>query len=213
MGKNDVGKDDSPILNETELREDRSSRVPDRRLEAGKAARRGLKITELPRMKLLLLGILCVGNLLVETWIAVMGPFFPQVAAKKDVSYTVIGVIFACFQFTIFVSSPVFGSVVSKVGAKFMLVSGLLVSGSCSVLFGFLEGCQSTNTFIALSLVTRSVEALGSAAFLTSSRAIASDTFPDNVAMIYGVMNVFTGIGLMAGFPLGGVLYEFQIDL
>ena len=39
--------------------------------------------------------------------------------------------------------------------------------------------------FIVLSLLTRSIEALGSAAFLTSGRAIASNIFPDNVAMIY----------------------------
>ena len=39
--------------------------------------------------------------------------------------------------------------------------------------------------FIVLSLLTRCIEALGSAAFLTSGRAIASNIFPDNVAMIY----------------------------
>ena len=38
-----------------------------------------LKITQLPLWKIFVLVILCVGNLLVETWMAIIGPFYPSV--------------------------------------------------------------------------------------------------------------------------------------
>ena len=38
-----------------------------------------LKITQLPLWKIFVLVILCVGTLLVETWMIIIGPFYPSV--------------------------------------------------------------------------------------------------------------------------------------
>ncbi|XP_072266535.1 MFS-type transporter SLC18B1 [Pyxicephalus adspersus] len=67
---------------------------------------------------------------------SILGPFFPQEAVKKGLGNTVIGFIFGCFALFNFTSSLIFGRYLVQIGAKFMFVSGLLVSGVATVLFG-----------------------------------------------------------------------------
>ncbi|XP_041377553.1 MFS-type transporter SLC18B1-like isoform X2 [Gigantopelta aegis] len=189
---------------------ERSACVPSKASENGpNRNKKTLEWRDFSRWKILLLLILCLANFLAGSCFSLMGPFFPREAAMKGTSPLVIGLIFGCYQFVTFVTSPIFGSLISTIGANFLHVSGLFLGGSCTILFGLLDQSQSGIPFITLSFVTRSVEALGSAAFMTSSRAIASTAFPDNVATVYGVLNTFTGLGYMAGLPLGSVLYQF----
>lgn len=42
-------------------------------------------------------------------------PFFPQVAMTKGLKKTEIGVVLSCFDFTRFISSPFYGSMVSEI--------------------------------------------------------------------------------------------------
>ena len=51
--------------------------------------------------------------------------------------------------------------------------------------FRFLDGCPSGITYIAMCILVRSVEASGSAAFMTSSFAILANEFPENVASVF----------------------------
>ncbi|XP_041377427.1 MFS-type transporter SLC18B1-like [Gigantopelta aegis] len=217
MNGHDSGEDMSPIISQHYLGEVGSSCVHGQELQTEKDGssvfkiknkRSGFKLKDLPRWKIIMLAILCFASTLLEMWFSLLGPFFPRVAYSKGVSYTVIGIIFASFEIPMFISSPVFGSLISTIGPKFMLVSGLFICAACSVLFGFLDGSPPGNTFIALSIATRCVEALGYSAFYVSSRAIVGYVFRDNVAMIYGILNIFTGLGDMLGYPLGGVLFE-----
>ncbi|ESO83181.1 hypothetical protein LOTGIDRAFT_169591 [Lottia gigantea] len=58
------------------------------------------------------------------------------VAGKKGTSQTTVGFIFSCFEFVIFVTSPIFGYFLTKIGPKFLFVSGIFICGCCSVSFG-----------------------------------------------------------------------------
>lgn len=49
---------------------------------------------------------------------------------------------------------------------------------------------------------------IGCTASNTASFAIMADTFPDNVGSVFGILETFTGVGLMAGPAIGGLLYE-----
>lgn len=50
--------------------------------------------------------------------------------------------------------------------------------------------------------------AIGCTASTTASFAITANTFPDTVATVFGLLETATGLGMMLGPALGGVLYE-----
>ncbi|XP_073431941.1 MFS-type transporter SLC18B1-like isoform X4 [Dendrobates tinctorius] len=139
---------------------------------------------------------------------SVLGPFFPQEATKKGVSNTVIGLIFGCFALFNFLSSLILGKYIVQIGAKFMFVAGLSLSGVATILFGFLDKASEGTVFIALCFLVRSVDAVGFGASITSSFAILAKAFPNNIATVMGSLEVFSGLGLVLGPPIGGVLYQ-----
>lgn len=44
---------------------------------------------------------------------SIMAPFYPQEAAKKHMSETMAGFVFGFYALIVFISSPVFGQIVS----------------------------------------------------------------------------------------------------
>ncbi|XP_059907225.1 MFS-type transporter SLC18B1-like [Gadus macrocephalus] len=139
---------------------------------------------------------------------SILGPFFPNEAVNKGASQTAIGLIFSCYAFSNIIGALLMGTYIVQIGAKFMLVSGLFVSGGCTIMFGFLDRAPSGSVFIALCFIVRSIDAIGFAAAATSSIALASKVFPNNVATVLGSLEMFTGLGLILGPPLGGWLYQ-----
>ncbi|XP_078683213.1 MFS-type transporter SLC18B1-like [Branchiostoma floridae x Branchiostoma belcheri] len=156
-----------------------------------------------------LLSFVCIAllNFCGFCYYSVIAPFFPDEALKRGASQTLVGLIFGCFAIINFLGGLVFGKYITAIGSRFMLTSGVFVAGSCSVLFGLLEYMDGA-PFIVFCFAIRSVEALGVAAFQTAGTAILTHAFPNNVATVMGTLEIFTGLGLMAGPPIGGVLYD-----
>ncbi|GFR65866.1 MFS-type transporter-like protein [Elysia marginata] len=152
--------------------------------------------------------LLALANLYSGCGFSLLAPFFPQEAAKKGASGTAIGLIFSSFELVIFIFSPIYGNYLTRIGAKFMFVSGILVGGSCSVLFGLLNKCPSGEIFVVMCFAVRSVEALGLTGLLTASFAIISNEFPNHVATVFGALETASGIGMMIGPSLGGLIYQ-----
>lgn len=86
---------------------------------------------------------------------SIMAPFFPKEASEKQMSNTLSGLVFSFYALVMFITSPVFGKIVScpssrhhqkptpinilqlpKVGAKFLFLTGLSLAGTCNLLFG-----------------------------------------------------------------------------
>ncbi|CAL1574518.1 unnamed protein product [Knipowitschia caucasica] len=139
---------------------------------------------------------------------SILGPFFPNEAIKKGASQTDIGLIFGCYAVANLIGSLVLGKFIVQIGAKFMLVAGLFLSSGCTILFGLLDRVPAGAPFIALCFVVRSVDALGFAAAMTSSFAMTAKIFPNNVATVLGSLEIFTGLGLILGPPVGGWFYQ-----
>ncbi|XP_030054327.1 MFS-type transporter SLC18B1 [Microcaecilia unicolor] len=139
---------------------------------------------------------------------SILGPFFPQEAVKKGVSNTVIGLIFGCFALFNFLTSLILGNYLVQIGAKFMFVTGMFVSGCATIIFGMLDKAPKGPIFIALCFIVRSVDAIGFGAAMTASFSILAKTFPNNVATVLGSLEIFTGLGLVLGPPVGGFLYQ-----
>ncbi|XP_045182089.2 MFS-type transporter SLC18B1-like isoform X1 [Mercenaria mercenaria] len=139
---------------------------------------------------------------------SLLAPFFPIEASYKGASQSVVGLIFGVFELVIFISSPIFGNYISKIGCKFMFVSGIMVCGSCAILFGTLDKGPDGTMFIVMCFLCRSIEALGCSAFVTALFAILAHEFPDSVITVMGSLETFSGLGMMVGPPIGGALYE-----
>ncbi|XP_044145893.1 MFS-type transporter SLC18B1-like [Bufo gargarizans] len=139
---------------------------------------------------------------------SILGPFFPQEAVKKGVSNTMIGVIFGSFALCNFVSSLILGKYIVQIGAKFMFVAGLTISGVATILFGLLDKAPDGAIFIALCLILRCVDAVGFGASITASSSILAKAFPNNIATVFGSLEIFTGLGLVLGPPVGGILFQ-----
>ncbi|XP_071355184.1 MFS-type transporter SLC18B1 [Trachinotus anak] len=139
---------------------------------------------------------------------SILGPFFPTEAVKKGASQTVIGLIFGCYAVCNLIGSLVLGRYIVQIGAKFLLIAGLFVSSCCTILFGLLDRVAAGPAFITLCFVVRSIDAVGFAAAMTSSFAITAKIFPNNVATVLGSLEIFTGLGLIMGPPVGGWFYQ-----
>ncbi|XP_067470831.1 MFS-type transporter SLC18B1 [Thunnus thynnus] len=139
---------------------------------------------------------------------SILGPFFPNEAVKKGASQTVIGLIFGCYAVCNLIGSLILGKYIVQIGAKFMLVTGLFVSSGCTILFGLLDRVPAGPAFITMCFVVRSVDAVGFAAAMTSSFALTAKIFPNNVATVLGSLEIFTGLGLIMGPPVGGWFYQ-----
>ncbi|XP_026195232.1 MFS-type transporter SLC18B1 [Anabas testudineus] len=139
---------------------------------------------------------------------SILGPFFPNEAVKKGASQTVVGLIFGCYAICNLIGSLILGKYIVEIGAKFMLIMGLFVSSICTILFGLLDRVPAGPAFITLCFLVRSIDALGFAAAMTSSFAMTAKIFPNNVATVLGSLEMFTGLGLILGPPVGGWFYQ-----
>ncbi|XP_075410643.1 MFS-type transporter SLC18B1 [Tenrec ecaudatus] len=139
---------------------------------------------------------------------SILGPFFPKEAEKKGTSNTVIGMIFGCYALCDLLASLVFGKYLVRIGAKFMFVAGTFVSGGVTILFGVLDQVPDGPTFIAMCFLVRMVDAISFSAAITASSSILAKAFPNNVATVMGSLEIFSGLGLVLGPPLGGFLYQ-----
>ncbi|XP_071516664.1 MFS-type transporter SLC18B1-like [Panulirus ornatus] len=140
--------------------------------------------------------------------VSLQAPFYPAEAEKKGATATQYGLVFGIFELTVFLVSPIYGRFMSKWGPKFINNAGILTVSIMCILFGFLDRMDDTNTFIGFSFAVRIVEAMGNAAFVTSSFSIIAKEFPKNVGAAFAAMETFFGIGLIVGPTVGGALYE-----
>ncbi|XP_048452474.1 MFS-type transporter SLC18B1 isoform X3 [Rhincodon typus] len=139
---------------------------------------------------------------------SILGPFFPKEAGRKGANDTVVGMIFGCFALFNLIFSLLLGKYIVQIGAKFMFVSGMFISGCCTILFGLLDKAPDGLVFIVLCFVVRSMDAIGFSGCVTASFSILAATFPNNIATIMGLLEIFAGLGLVMGPPIGGFLYQ-----
>ncbi|XP_037699907.1 MFS-type transporter SLC18B1 isoform X2 [Choloepus didactylus] len=160
---------------------------------------------------------------------SILGPFFPKeegrlkerkqrgrregiltlkAAEKKGASNTVIGMIFGCYALSDLLASLTFGKYLVYIGAKFMFVAGIFVSGGVTILFGVLDQVPAGPVFIVMCFLVRVADAISFAAAITASFSLLAKAFPNNLATVLGTLEIFSGLGLVLGPPFGGFLYQ-----
>ncbi|XP_001627861.2 MFS-type transporter SLC18B1 isoform X2 [Nematostella vectensis] len=138
---------------------------------------------------------------------SILSPFFPNEAAIKGADSASIGIIFGVYSLVTFLMSPLMGIWLPKVGPRFMITSGLFLMGGAETLFGFVADMPNGSVFIVFCILLRIVSALGGSMADVAIFAIVAGEFPNSIGAVTGSMEVFSGLGFMAGPPLGGVLF------
>ncbi|XP_012263079.1 MFS-type transporter SLC18B1-like isoform X2 [Athalia rosae] len=139
---------------------------------------------------------------------SIMAPFFPKEAEVKGMPESISGLVFSFYAMMMFLSAPIFGIILPRIGAKFLFISGLMVAGVCNVLFGFVDAIVDYKTFVIFCFIIRGLEALGASAFSTAGYIFVVDIFPDNVGAVLGILETFVGLGMSTGPAIGGLLYS-----
>ena len=75
--------------------------------------------------------------------------------------------VFSC-SFTTILFSPVFGKYIDCTGSKNLFLLGTFIAGVANISFGFLQWVDKTSPFLALSIITRLISAMGEAASSTA---------------------------------------------
>lgn len=161
------------------------------------------------RRQLLTLISLCLVDFTCFLGMSIMAPFFPMEAEAKNMDEATIGFVFSTYALVMFLTSPIFGRILPRVGANFLFLSGLFLAGGCTVLFGVLDEIDG-EMFSVMCFVIRSFEALGAAAYNTASCTIVAEMFPDNIGAVFGILETFVGLGMTVGPALGAALYALQ---
>lgn len=138
---------------------------------------------------------------------SIMAPFYPREATDKGMSESLAGFVFSFYALVIFVSSPIFGKILPKVGVKPLFIGGIATSGICSIIFGMLNYVQDYYLFTFLSFAIRGAEALGAASYSTAGYVLVINIFPNNGGTVRGILETFVGLGMSAGPAIGGFLY------
>ncbi|KAK6167897.1 hypothetical protein SNE40_021825 [Patella caerulea] len=162
------------------------------------------------QQKGLLLSI-CLTEFLIMCCNSLISPLLPPQANGRNVSGQMQGWIMASFAGGQFIIFPVFGKYVSKIGSKFMFLSGIFIAGGCTVLMGSLQFVPYTEgsvVFEVLCFVLQIAMSVGVTAEQTAAFAVASKEFSGFFTTVFGVTEVFVGLGLTIGPLVGGVLSD-----
>ena len=137
--------------------------------------------------------------------------FLPGYAtSSQQLSDIAVGVMMAAFSCAIFLTSPYFGSLSSRVGYKKLILAGLVLE---SVSLFLLTTSSLTHHYRLVLLITvlRAVEGIGSAATQTGCYALLAAESGDEAEGAgsgMGGMEMFGGVGNMIGPVVGAWLYE-----
>jgi len=141
--------------------------------------------------------------------LSILAPFYSKEAGDHGLSVTSSGAVFASAFVLQIISTPIFGKYLHRIGSSRLFILGSILSGATNILFGFLPQLQSGQLFLAMSLVIRSLTAIGESAMSTGVYPLAMRCDPSSQSTVLAVMETMFGAGTTIGPFIGGFLYEY----
>jgi MFS family permease len=129
-----------------------------------------------------------------------IAPFYLQ--DVLTLSPTSIGIIFLAPSLISMVLSPVSGALTDRIGARFLLITGVLI-----LMASFLIGARlSANSHWLWPTLLLALTGIGSAFFNTPSQAVMIGSLPkEHWGTAIGIINGIFGLGHMLGISLSGI--------
>jgi MFS family permease len=127
-------------------------------------------------------------------------PFYLQDVLK--LSPTFMGIIFLAPSLLSMLLSPVSGAVTDRIGARFLLIMGVLF-----LMIAFLIGANlRADSHWLLPTILLALMGIGSAFFNTPSQAVMVSSLPkEHWGIAIGIINAIFGLGQMLGISLSGI--------
>lgn len=122
---------------------------------------------------------------------------------------TLFGYIFASYALAVMVGSLIVGRILTKVGRKAVLLSGLLLMSVTMIGFGLIAYIHNPTLLISVSLMLRLLQGLSSSMIQTTSYSIVVVSYGKDSQKFLGILEAATGFGLVAGAFCGSLLYSF----
>jgi MFS family permease len=132
--------------------------------------------------------------------ITFVAPFYLQDVLK--LSPTFIGIMFLGPSLLSMVLSPVSGAITDRIGARFLLITGVLI-----LMAAFLIGANlRADSHWIVPTVLLALTGIGSAFFNTPSQATMISSLPkEHWGTAIGIINGIFGLGHMLGISLSGI--------
>jgi len=154
--------------------------------------------------------ILAFSSFLGGSSLSILAPFYCKEAELHGISITGSGTVFASIFVLQIIFTPVFGKYLHVIGSIRLFILGVLLSGLTNIIFGFLPVITSGPMFLAASLVTRSVTAIGEAAINTSVFPLARRrSRKEWQSTMMSILESMVGLGTTIGPFIGGILFEY----
>ncbi|XP_067941339.1 MFS-type transporter SLC18B1-like isoform X1 [Watersipora subatra] len=136
-------------------------------------------------------------------------PFYPEVARVEGVNMAYIGIVYSAYDLARFISSPIFGTILTRWPPKSMCMVGTLIVGVTPILFGYVGVISSGWCFLALCTILRVFAGAGSAMVTISTTSILLKASGFQSTNVIGIIEIGNSLAFAFGTALGGSLYEF----
>ena len=157
----------------------------------------------------ILFGSILISSFLGSAVLSLQGPFLPPIADSKGIPPSQYGFIFSVYSLFSFISSPVIGSFLTRIGSRIWFIGGLVVLALSTIAFSFIDYVEDPLQFLSVAIILRIVEAAGQTSFKVSSNAVITQLYPESTAFMISIAQTTLGVGLMVGPGIGGFLYEY----
>lgn len=154
--------------------------------------------------------ILCLSALLGGCSLSILSPFYTKEIEDHGLSITASGTVFASVFIVQIIFTPVLGKCIQRIGSTRLFIFGVVVVGVTNVGFGFLSRIQSGRGFLAASLITRSLMAVGESGIYTAVYPLARKRCAEGAeSSMMGWIEMMQGVGATIGPFVGGLLFEY----
>ena len=138
---------------------------------------------------------------------SLQSPFFPREAEDHGLSATEYGMVMALFDFSVLVTSLIFGSCLQDQHMMKALKVAPVIEGVACIVFGFIDGVENKITFTVVASMLRVTEGLGKALHFIAFMKLTNGCFKDHRFAIT-LAESFQSTGWIVAPAIGGIVYE-----
>ena len=139
---------------------------------------------------------------------SVQGPFYPQEAEVKGLSPAQYGLVFGLYELSGFVFSIPLGFYMTKIGVKYLFVSGIFIIAGTTCVFGFLHFVENGMLFFFYSVLCRLMQSFSENSSMMAALFISSRLFPEHKGLLSGITETMFAVGMIIGPFCGSILYS-----
>lgn len=128
---------------------------------------------------------------------------------SKGVPESVLGLVFSSYSISMAIFAPLFARLLYSQGAKSVLILGCLCEGVSMIIFGVFDFIEDPTIYACASFFCRFLEGFGNGCLNSGSSKLLMVMFPvSRLAKLTGLLQTFTGLGMLMGPLLGSLLFE-----